>query len=84
METLAKTHIVPARQNQFIPEYIFNNAPIRRIAIAVKSNSAFTGSFAENSSWHQQFNLRDIRILSGDNQLYTTIRQINVACGSLE
>ena len=48
METLAKTFINPARQNQFIQENMFNNAPIRRIAIAMNSNSAFTGSFAEN------------------------------------
>ena len=64
-ETLAKTFIIPARQNQFIQENIFNNAPIRRIAIAMNSNSAFTGSFAENPFWYQQFNLRDIRILGG-------------------
>ena len=63
METMAKTYIIPARRNQFIQENIFNNAPIRRIAIAMNSNSAFTGSFAENSFWYQQFNLRDIRIL---------------------
>ena len=65
METLAKTVIIPARQNQFIQENIFNNAPIRRIAIAMNSNSAFTGSFAENPFWYQQFDLRDIRILRG-------------------
>ena len=65
METLAKTYIILARQNQFIQENIFNNAPIRRIAIAMNSNSAFTGSFAENPIWHQQFILRDIRILRG-------------------
>ena len=65
METLAKTFIIPARQNQFIQEVIFNNAPIRRIAIAKNSNSAFTGSFAENPFWYQQFNLRDIRKLRG-------------------
>ena len=29
------------------------------------SNFAFTGSFAENPFWYQQFNLRDIRILRG-------------------
>ena len=34
LETLAKTFIIPARQNQFIQENIFNNAPIRRVAIA--------------------------------------------------
>ena len=28
-ETLAETHIIPARQNQIIQENIINNAPIR-------------------------------------------------------
>ena len=65
METLAKTYIIPARQNQIIQEKIFNNAPIRRIAFALNSNSAFTVSFAENPFWYQQFDLRDIRILRG-------------------
>ena len=65
METLAKTYIIPARQNQFIEENIFNNAPIRRIALAMNSNSAFTGFIAENPFWYQQFNLRDIRTLGG-------------------
>ena len=44
LETLANTFILPARQNQFIQENIFNNAPVRRIAIAMNTNSAFTGS----------------------------------------
>ena len=61
METLEKTFIIPAQQNQFIKENLFNNARIRRIALAVNSNSAFTGSFAENSFWYQQFILRGIR-----------------------
>ena len=52
LETLAKTFILPARQNQFIQENIFNNAPIRRIAIAMNTNSAFTGSFTENPYWY--------------------------------
>ena len=69
METLAKTFIITARQNQFIQENIFNNAPIRRKAIAMNSNSAFTGSFAENRFWYQQFILRDIRILRGRQRL---------------
>ena len=47
-ETLAKTSLIPARQNQFIQEDIFNNAPVRRNAIAMNTNSAFTGSFTEN------------------------------------
>ena len=89
LETLAKTFIIPARQNQFIQENIFNNAPIRRIAIAMNTNSAFTGSFTENPYWYQQFGLRHIRILRGgqsvvdydtsDNcRLYvTTMRAMN-------
>ena len=53
LETLAKTLIIPARQNQFIQE------------IAMSSNSAFTVSFTENPFWYQQFDLRQIRILRG-------------------
>ena len=45
LETLAKTFIIPARQNQFIQENIFNNAPVRRVAIAMNTNFAFSGSF---------------------------------------
>ena len=65
LETLAKTFIIPERQNQFIQENIFNNAPIRRVAIAMKINSAITGSLTENPFWYQQFDLRQIRILRG-------------------
>ena len=69
METLAKTFNIPARQNQFTQENIFNNAPVRRIAIAVNSNSAFTGSYSENLFWYHQFDLRQIRILRGGQQI---------------
>ena len=65
METLAKIYIFPARKNQLVQENIFNNAPIRRIAIAMNSNSPFTGSFAENPFWYQQFILRVTRIFTG-------------------
>ena len=65
LETLAKTFIIPARQNQFIQENIFNNAPIRRVAIAMNTKSVFIGSFTENPFWYQQFDLRQIRILRG-------------------
>ena len=63
--TLGKILIIPARQNQIIQENIFNNAPIRRVAIAMNTNSAFTGSFTENPFWYQQFDLRQIRKLRG-------------------
>ena len=69
LKTLAKTFIIPARQHQFIQENIFNNVPIRRVATAMNTNSAFTGSFTENPFWYQQFNLEQIRILRADNQL---------------
>ena len=65
LETLAKNFIIPARQNQFIQENIFNNAPVRRIAIAMNTNSALTGSYTEKPFWYQQFDLRQIRILTG-------------------
>ena len=63
LETLAKTFIIPATQNQFIQENIFNNAPVCRIAIPMKTNSAFTGSNTDNPFWYQQFDLRQARIL---------------------
>ena len=47
LETLAKTFIIPVRQNQFIQENFFKKAPIRRIAIAMNTNSAFIGSSTE-------------------------------------
>ena len=45
METIASTFIIPSGQNQFIQENVFNNAPIRKIAVAMNTNSAFTGHF---------------------------------------
>ena len=63
METLVKTFIISARQNQFIQENFFNNAPIRRIAIAMNTKSAYTGSFTKNPFWYQHFDPRQARIL---------------------
>ena len=65
LETLAKTFIIPARQNQFVQENNFNNAAVRRIAIAMITNSTFPGSYTENLFWYQQFDLRQNRILRG-------------------
>ena len=39
LETLAKTFVTPARQKQFIHENNFNNAPVRRIATGINTNS---------------------------------------------
>ena len=52
LETLAETFNNPARQNQFIQEDIFNHARVRRIAIAMNTNSAFTGSYIEIPFWY--------------------------------
>ena len=65
LEILAKTFIIPARQNQFIEKKIFNKAPNRRIAIARNKNSAFTGSYNENPFWYHYFDLRHLRRLTG-------------------
>ena len=65
LETLAKTFIIPARQNQSFQENNFNKAPVRCIAIAMIINSAFTGSFTEKPFRYQQFDLRQFRILRG-------------------
>ena len=51
LETLAKTFITLARQNQFIQESIFRNAPARRIATTMNTMSAFTRFFTENQFW---------------------------------
>ena len=65
LESLAKTFIITARQNEFIQENSFNNAAVRRIAIAMNTNSAFIGSYTESPFWYQQCELRQIRILRG-------------------
>ena len=90
LDTLAKTFIIPHRQNQLIRENIFNNAPVRRIAIARSTNSEFTGSYTEIPFCYQQIDLRQIRMLRGgqpiadsgaaDNcRLYvTTMKAMNI------
>ena len=65
LETLAKFFIILARQSQFTEQNNFNNAPVRPIAIAMNTNSAFTGSYTENPIWYQQFEFRQTRILRG-------------------
>ena len=69
LETLAKTFIIPARQKQSIQENIFNNAPARRIAIAMNKNAAFTGFYTESLFWYQQFGLGQIEMLRGGQSI---------------
>ena len=65
METMARTFIIPSGQNQFTQESVFNNAQIKRIAIAMNTNSAFTGHFQESPFHYQKFGLRELRIVRG-------------------
>ena len=65
LETLGKTFIIPAKQNQFIQQNNFNNAPVRRNLISLNTISAFTGSYTENPFWYQQLDLRQIKVLRG-------------------
>ena len=69
METISRTSIIPSGQNQFIQEIVFNNAPIRRIAIAMNINSAFNGHFQENPFHCRKFGLRELRIVRGGELL---------------
>ena len=55
LETVAKTSIVPARQNQFIQVNNVNLAAVCRLAIAMKRTSAFTGLYTKNLFWYQPF-----------------------------
>ncbi len=79
LECLAKSFIFSARQNQFIQENIFNNAPVSRIAIAMNTNSAFTGSYTENTFWYQQIDFRQIRILRGGPPIVDFDSAVNCA-----
>ena len=63
METIARTFVIPSRQNHFIQGNVFNNAPIRKIAVAMNTNSAVAGSLHENPFNYQQFHLRELRII---------------------
>ena len=65
LETLVKIFIIPARQNRFIQVYNLKKAPGHQIAVAAKTNSAFTGSYIKNPFLYQQFDLRQNRILRG-------------------
>ena len=61
METISRSFIFPSVQNQFIQENVFNNAPIRRVAILMNNNSAFTEHFQRNPFHDQKFDLRELR-----------------------
>ena len=63
METTARTFILPSRQNQFTQETKFNKFPIREIAVARNTVSAFAGSIHQNPFLNQQFHLRALKVI---------------------
>ena len=77
-EVLAKTFVTPNGRNQDIHENIFNNAPKRRLAIAMKTNMAFSGSLKTNPFHYQTFNLRSIRIFRGSHVIVDVVTAENV------
>ena len=74
MKTIARTFFISSGQNQFIQEKVFNNVPIRRIAIAMNTNSPFTGHFQENPFHYRKFGLRELRIVRGRDLLSQLIQ----------
>lgn len=65
----ARTYIIPDGQNVFKAENIFNNAPIRRLVVAMNTNAAFTGTFSENPYNYRKFGLQHIRVVRGNQNV---------------
>ena len=65
LETIAKICIIPARQNQFIQENTFSNAPVRRFAFAMNTTLHSLDLPLKTPFWYQQFDLRQIWIFRG-------------------
>lgn len=77
-EITEKTFIIPQNQNQFIKENIFNNDPIRRLAIAMNTNTAFAGSLDTNPYFYKKFGLREVKIFRGGIPIVTQKTSSNV------
>ena len=69
LETLAKACIIPARQNQFIQENVFNSASSRRIAIAMNTNYALLVLLLKTHSGINNLISEKLEYSEGDNQL---------------
>ena len=76
MEILVRNIIIPSRQNQFLQKTVFNNALIRKIAVAIDANSAVAGSFHKNPLNYQQFYLRELKFIRVVEQLFDWIQPL--------
>jgi len=61
-EVIPKTFIIPAGQNSWKHEDVFMKEPIRRMAIAMNTNTAFGASNVSNPFNYQKFRLRSITV----------------------
>lgn len=66
----AKTFIIPAGQSTFVKENIFNNRPIRSLAIAMNTNESFTGKLHLNPFHYQTFGLERIVLYRNGTVLF--------------
>ena len=73
LEILARTSIIPARQNQFNQENIFNNAPNRRVAIAMKTHSASLVLLVKTHSGNNHLISDKLEYSEGDSQIFISI-----------
>ena len=71
METIARTFIIQSRQNQLIDGTVFNKATIRRISVAMITNSGAAGSFHKNLFNYQKFNLRELEVIRGGRAYFS-------------
>ena len=69
-ETEAKTFIIPGGQSTFVRENIFNNRPIRSLAIAMNTNEGFGGKLLMNQFHYQPFGLQRIVLYRNGNVLF--------------
>ena len=69
LENIPKTFNIPARQNQFIQENVFNNAPVPQIAIAMKKKLHIHCIKYQKSILISTFDVRQIRILRGSQPI---------------
>ena len=67
--TVVKILNTPARQNKFIEEDFFNNAPVQRMVFAMKTKSAVTGLNIENPFSYMHLQLRQLKILKGGQSI---------------
>lgn len=69
-ETHAKTFIIPASQNTFIREDVFDGRSIRRLGIAMNTNVDFSGNPKTSPFHYKTFKLQKIRVIRNGIPVY--------------